>query len=129
MLHGVREFLHAQYLTSKPAADVLDALEEYLKNAAPQDTAHPKLGGEEAIADVPVQACTGDATRSGIPAAAAPSDLVQVPREPTDEMMIAGAEACITHEKLLEWDGERRSYRIYRAMLAAAPAQKGAGRG
>ena len=35
-LQSVRDFLLAQYQTSNPAAEVLDALEEFLKSPAPE---------------------------------------------------------------------------------------------
>ena len=61
------------------------------------------------------------------PFATAPSDpaLVSVPREPTDEMMRAGWNAYCDDMK----GGLERFAITYRAMLAAAPAQKGGDRG
>lgn len=67
-----------------------------------------------------IESLLAAALQSAQPTAAVPEGYVMVPREPTEEMMGAGAEANVAHDKLLEWDGERRSHRIYKAMLLAA---------
>lgn len=54
---------------------------------------------------------------------------VSVPREPTQAILWAMAEANVSHEKEYPKDGLRRSERIYRAMLAALAATVAADRG
>lgn len=65
VLEEVREFLYKQYHTSKPAADVLDALEQFLNDAAPQEIANTQPSAEgQAQASLPARA-SSDATSDG----------------------------------------------------------------
>jgi hypothetical protein len=57
-------------------------------------------------------------------ALAQPDDWVLVPREPTTDIRYAILEANHEHETEYPLDGVKRSLRIYRAMIAAAPQEQ-----
>ena len=55
----------------------------------------------------------------------APADMVMVPREPSDDMLIAGQEAwAVIKPKRNAIEDCREADAVYRAMIAAAPGSK-----
>ena len=80
--------------------------------------------GRGMVASIETRGGGGAAPHSPQGASGAPV-CVAVPQEPTNGMMIAGAEANVAHDNgAYEKDGMRRSMRVYKAMIAAAQSER-----